>query len=124
MPYWKILSTFVRYTYVLYPIYMRKLYFLSFMLLISGSILAAEPYRTRILADNIRTLTIGLADNATELPILELNEDQQLEIRFDEMSHETHHYGYTVLHCNADWTPSDLSTYEYLDGYTNGNITD
>ena len=92
--------------------------------MISGSILAAEPYRTRILADNIRTLTIGLADNATELPILELNEDQQLEIRFDEMSHETHHYGYTVLHCNADWTPSDLSTYEYLDGYTNGNITD
>jgi len=103
---------------------MKRLYYLSLTVLISGSILAAEPYRTRILADNIRTLTIGLVEDATELPILELNEDQQLEIRFDEMSHETHHYGYTVLHCNADWTPSDLSTYEYLDGYTNGNITD
>jgi hypothetical protein len=112
------------YVYIQYHCYMRKLYILSIIVLISSSIIAAQPYRTRILADNIKTLTIGLADDALALPIVELKEDQQLEIRFDEMSHETHHYNYTVLHCNADWTPSDLNTYEYLEGYTNGYITD
>jgi hypothetical protein len=28
------------------------------------------------------------------------------------------------LHCNADWTPSDLNSFEYLKGFTTANITD
>ncbi len=55
-------------------------------------------------------------------PILELNSDHVLNISFDELSHEARYYSYTVYHCNADWSPSDLLTSEYLNGYTTADI--
>jgi len=47
-----------------------------------------------------------------------------LDISFDEFSHDARMYSYTVLHLNYDWTPSDLSSYEYLNGYTTADIID
>lgn len=47
-----------------------------------------------------------------------------LEISFDEMSHETRFYTYTLLHLNANGQPSDISSYEYVDGFTTQDITD
>ncbi|MEA4937595.1 MAG: DUF5103 domain-containing protein [Paludibacter sp.] len=79
-------------------------------------------YRTKINVPNIKTLQVGISDEKYFLPIIELNGTQKINIRFDEMSHETHTFGYTVIHCNADWTPSDLSNNEYLDGFTSGYI--
>ena len=40
------------------------------------------------------------------------------------MSHDVRQYSYTVRHLNKDWTPSDLSSYEYLRGFTTADITD
>ena len=50
--------------------------------------------------------------------------DNTLEISFDEMSHDYHQYTYTVTLLNADATPSDLLTGEYLKGFTRCDITD
>lgn len=46
-----------------------------------------------------------------------------LEISFDELSHEVRQYTYKVLHLNADGTESNLSSYEYVGGFTTGEIT-
>lgn len=88
------------------------------------SISAQKVYRTQIFDKNIKTLQIGVNDDKYLLPVIELKGQDVLRIRFDEMSHQAHSYGYVVKHCNADWTLSDLSTNEYLNGYTSGNITD
>lgn len=50
--------------------------------------------------------------------------ENTLEISFDEMSHDVHQYTYRVLHCNKDWTESDISSFEYIDGFTNADIVD
>lgn len=102
---------------------MRNALLASFILL-STYISAQTPYRTQTFADNIKTLQIGVNDDKYLLPIIDLDGHDVLRIRFDEMSHEAHSYGYKVIHCNADWTPSNLSTNEYLTGFTTGNITD
>ena len=47
-----------------------------------------------------------------------------LEISFDELSHDTRMYSYTVKHLDYDWTHSVLSSYEYLKGYTTADIDD
>ncbi len=47
-----------------------------------------------------------------------------LEISWDEMSHETHQYTYSLLHLNADYTPSALSSFEYVDGFTKDEVID
>jgi len=100
-----------------------KQYIIIIGLLFSLNNYASNPFRTRILSDDIKSLTVNLRNDNLALPVIELDEDEYIDIRFDEMSHDTHHYGYTVLHCNADWTPSDIQTYEYLDGYTESYIT-
>jgi len=93
-------------------------------LVFSFNLSAQKVYRTQIFNPNVKTFQIGVAGEKLGLPIMELNGSNTLYVRFDEMSHSAHSYSYKVLHCNADWTPSDLSTNEYLTGYTTGNITD
>lgn len=97
---------------------------LALFILLNVYISAQTPYRTQTFAENIKTLQIGVNDDKYLLPIIDLDGHDVLRIRFDEMSHEAHSYGYKVIHCNADWTPSNLSTNEYLTGFTTGNITD
>ena len=78
--------------------------------------------RTQILTENIKTLQVKVNENPLALPVITLNGDESLQICFDEMSHEIHSYSYTVQHCDADWKPSNLSSTEYLAGFTTGNI--
>ncbi len=90
-------------------------------------------YRTKILNNDIRTLRVQYAEHTTvQRPFLMLQDgvidgtDPQntLEISFDEMSHNVHFYTCTLLHLNADWTESNLSSSEYVSGFTTQDITD
>lgn len=103
---------------------MMKQYFISILIFFTVIGHGATPYRTRILTSSVKTLQTGIEHEKSSLPIIELNDSRKIEISFDEMSHESKNYGYKVLHCNADWTLSDITTNEYLSGYTNGYITD
>ncbi len=103
---------------------MMKHYYITILIFFTVLGYASTPYRTRILTPSIKTLQVAVENENNSLPIIELNDTRKIEIRFDEMSHETKNYSYKVLHCNADWTFSDITTNEYLSGYTNGYITD
>ena len=95
---------------------------------------AYAQYITQVLEPNIRTLRTRYVDIDMPLqrPFLVLENgvvdgaDPQntLEISFDELSHDTRMYSYTVKHLNYDWTTSSLSSYEYLRGYTTADIDD
>jgi len=87
-------------------------------------VVAQTTYRTQIFNSQIKTLQIGLVGVKLGLPVMELNSSDIMQVSFDEMSHEAHSYSYKVLHCNADWTLSDLNSFEYLKGFTTANITD
>jgi len=98
---------------------------LLFIALILNLFVSAQSgYRTQIFNSNIKTLQIGIQNVDFQLPVINLNTSDVLQVRFDEMSHTAHSYSYKVLHCNADWTPSNLSTTEYITGFTTANITD
>jgi len=102
---------------------MKKVFlFLTFI--ISLTLTAQTTYRTQIFQPDIKTLQIGVVGVKLGLPIMDLNSPNVLQVSFDQMSREAHSYGYKVIHCNADWTPSDLNSSEYLSGFTTSNITD
>lgn len=82
------------------------------------------PYRTRPLAPNIKTLQVRLNEQPFELPVLQLGGTDVLHIQFDEMSHEARAYSYRVFHCNANWTPSTISSTEYLQGFPTGIVSE
>ncbi|MFO0356912.1 MAG: DUF5103 domain-containing protein [Sphingobacteriaceae bacterium] len=55
-------------------------------------------------------------------PLIEMNSGNQLELSFDDLEGDQKQYSLTFVHCNADWTPSDLMTMEYMDGFFDLNI--
>ncbi len=63
----------------------------------------------------IRTIEFKGQTGQSQLPILRLGEP--LFLSFDALNGEEADYYYTLTHCDFDWTPSDLSKNEYLDGY-------
>ncbi|MEI6053637.1 MAG: type IX secretion system plug protein domain-containing protein, partial [Opitutaceae bacterium] len=102
---------------------MRKI-LLSFLVFSFFAVHAQTSYRTQIFNPAIKTLQINLVGQKFSLPVIDLNGQDALQVSFDEMSHGAHAYSYKVIHCNADWTVSDLSTNQYLTGYSTVNITD
>ncbi len=100
----------------------KVLFILSIFL--SFNITAQTPYRTQVFSSNIKTLQISIQGDKMGLPIMELNSSSFLQISFDEMSHKAHLFSYKVLHCNANWTKSNLNSNEYLKGFSTANITD
>ena len=108
-------------------------------ILLMISLFGFAQHRTQVLDSDIRTLRIRYMSEAVapsgsvQRPYLLLPEngvidgselENTLEISFDEMSHDVYQYTYKVLHCNMDWTPSDISSYEYVDGFTTADIVD
>jgi hypothetical protein len=101
---------------------MRKLLIAAYIF-IQISLNAQMKYQTQPIEPNIKTLQVGILGEKMSLPLLSLNGTEVLNIGFDEMSHQAHTYSYRVLHCNSDWTRSNLNTNEYIAGFTTGDIT-
>ena len=66
---------------------------------------------------SVRTPRVLLNGQWGALPVMQLGSDDVLHFSFDEMSHVYHRYTYRVVHCNADWEPSDAMEIDYLDGF-------
>ncbi len=117
-------------------IYMRRIWIGILLVMAMGS---HAQHRTQVLDSDIRTLRMRYMIEALEpsgtvsRPYLVLpesgvidgsDEENVLEISFDEMSHDVRQYSYRVLHCQMDWTDSGISSYEYVDGFTTADVID
>ncbi len=101
---------------------MRSLFLIIVFYL--STIFHLNAQRTQILYPNIHTVQVIVNDNFKLPPIIELNSDDYLDISFDQLSHEYNRYQYVISHCNANWTLSDISEFDYLDGFNNNPIDD
>lgn len=83
-----------------------------------------QPYVTRSFSDRFRTLRTEVEGRDLFPPVIDLNTREHITISFDEMTEEASYLQYSLIHCNADWRPSDLSELEYLDGFNTNLIED
>ncbi len=72
-------------------------------------------------AYNIKTITLTQNGQNT-IPIYRLSDSFQLE--FDDLYGTESNFYYRFVHCDYDWTPSDLSRNEYLNGFDDIRIQD
>ena len=79
--------------------------------------LAANAQFARSFLPEIRTPQIMLNEEWGELPVVQLGGDDVLQFSFDEMSHVYHRYVYRIVHCDADWSQSDILEIDYLEGF-------
>ena len=89
----------------------------SFILLYTCTSVTAQ-YCTQPLKDNIKALTVSRSEWNISYPVIYLNNAQEsITINFDLLDTEMHQVTYSIVHCDAEWMPSDLSVNEYLDGF-------
>lgn len=82
----------------------------------------AVAQRNEIKVPTIKTLQVKANGEWGTHAIMELNSADFIEFSFDDLTHEYKRYTYAISHCNADWSPSDLSELDYLNGFNNNPI--
>lgn len=55
-------------------------------------------------------------------PIIGLNNADQLELSFDDLDSDQKQFTISFIHCNSDWTPSNLMVSEFLEGFYDLNL--
>jgi hypothetical protein len=75
-------------------------------------------------SENIKTVLLYKEGFELSLPLIELNSSEKMLLSFDDFDYTDIIYKYTFIHCDADWTPSDMQPFEYLKGFTEDLIDD
>ncbi len=57
-------------------------------------------------------------------PIIALHSGDVLQLDFDDLAGDYIPYYYTLVHCDADWQPSDMVAFDYLGGFSQDEITE
>jgi hypothetical protein len=66
---------------------------------------------------SVQLLKYNLAQGY-DFPSIQLGSNEKLMLTFDDLNSGTGGYMYTMVLCNADWTPSQLMPMEYIEGLT------
>ncbi len=97
--------------------------FISFFLLTANpDINFTSPVEEGVFRKSIASVMIHREGWRLSYPIIELNGDTRLEIRFDDLTNIVNNYSYKVIHCDHNWIPSLLNEYEYIDGLLQNQI--
>ncbi len=99
-------------------------YVLCLLLICSALPVFSRKYRTDSFDEKIKSLQVQRVNDWQASPIIRLGGREQIEIKFDEMSHEYKQFTYTITHCNADWVPSQLTPVEFMQGFQNLQLDD
>ena len=84
-----------------------------------SSSLFAQNNADLVKMSNIGGIKVFLRGDQMAYPIIGLNTNEQIELHFDDLDGKVKNYNATLQLCNADWSPADLSTFDYLRGFSN-----
>lgn len=104
---------------------MQFRFLILFILLffVQTSVFGQKMYN-QVFNDQIKTVRLYPSTNEIAMPVLNLNSDEQLVFRFDELVEDSKTYYYTIVHCDQNWEPSEQESNEYIDGFTRVTIDD
>jgi len=98
--------------------------FVTFALISLSSLLFAQEalLDNYVYKPNIKAVNMEIKGWEVSYPVLDLHSPNQLKLSFDDISDEIKDYSFKIIHCNADWTESDLATNEFLNGFFENQI--
>ena len=98
---------------------LKKLFYATFIVL--HTTLASQVQEEINPPDHIKTVIFG-GPTEDQFPVVEIGETIKLE--FDDITAGENDYYYKIVHCDYDWTPSQLLKSQYLNGVDNQRIID
>ena len=98
--------------------------YLCGLLLMLGAVGVGQAQSNKVYHPMIHTLQTIVNDDWLHDDVITLGTDDWVAISFDHFTHDYHRFIYKIVHCNADWTPSDLFEVDYMDGFNNQPIED
>ena len=111
---------------------MRNIFLIStilYLTIIPSSLFASEYDNEFIYTNQIKKksiYTVQAYPLGWELAeaVIELKGDNQILFSFDEIKENIQDYSYRIVHCDKNWYSSGLSEFDYIDGFTENQITD
>lgn len=100
------------------------LYSFTLLMFFHEQLNAITVYENKVYAPYIKTVQLFPTGADMAMPILNMNQNEKLELHFDDISNKPRNYFYTVVQCQSDWTPTTMNVMEYVEGFTEGNIND
>ncbi len=89
---------------------------------------AAPParldYRDHTFRTSIQAVRLYPLGQVLEPPLIPLTGTAKLELLFDDLQTSVKPYRYQIIHCNRNWEPSELETYQYLEGFDRTDINE
>lgn len=102
----------------------NTLLYIGMLILAVVSGQAATDTMTGIFHPMFKSLLVRVDGDQLAPPIINLGSTDRIIVSFDELGDENSYLRYRVMHCNANWQPSDLVESEYVDGFNLGTIED
>ena len=78
--------------------------------------------QTEVFNSNIKSIKLFKAGDQTSFPVITVNSNDLLQLEFDELGTKVNNYYFTYHLCNADWSRSILTTFEYIKGFQSTRI--
>lgn len=79
-------------------------------------------YQDQVYVPNIKTVQLYVDPIILSDPVIPLGVTSQLHLEFDDLNADKRNYYYTFVHCNFDWTRSDLNEFDYITGFREQDI--
>lgn len=97
-------------------------YLLTAAIVVISSFAAAQQPDS-IYRANIHTARLYMYGNQLTLPVYRINSTDQLELHFDDLEAGIKSYYYTLVLCDYNWVPVNLSPLNYMKGFTQQRIS-
>jgi hypothetical protein len=81
-------------------------------------------YDNWIYKNYIKSVQLHMIGYKFSPPVIALHSGDLLQLDFDDLAGDYIQYSYTLVHCDADWQPSDMVAFDYLRGFSQDNITE
>jgi hypothetical protein len=108
------------------PIMIKKIVTLLIANVVILSLSAEENpvFENMIYDDEIKTVRMHHNEWELSWPYYEMHSDIQLVLSFDDLRDEPRNFEYRIVHCNQDWTKSNLFFSDYMDGFERNPLED
>lgn len=76
----------------------------------------------RVVAPQVHSIRFHMYGDQMGFPVYRLNSNERLELHFDDMDTRVKAYYYTFQLCDYAWQPVNMSTFDYIKGFTQQRI--